>query len=67
MYFANNYYLMRYDGVKWDKYSLPNKTIIRSIMVEGDRIYSGSYKEFGYWYREKGKMNSSLYLRECNF
>jgi hypothetical protein len=46
MYFANNYYLMRYDGVKWDKYSLPNKTIIRSIMVEGDRIYSGSYKEF---------------------
>jgi hypothetical protein len=66
MYFANNYYLMRYDGVKWDKYS-PNKTIIRSIMVEGDRIYSGSYKEFGYWYREKGKMNSSLYLRECNF
>jgi hypothetical protein len=36
MYFANNYYLMRYDGVKWDKYSLPNKTIIRSILVEGD-------------------------------
>lgn len=57
MYFANNYYLLRYDGVKWDKYSLPNKTIIRSILVEGERVYSGSYKEFGYWYREKGKMN----------
>jgi ligand-binding sensor domain-containing protein/DNA-binding CsgD family transcriptional regulator len=57
MYFANNYYLLRYDGVKWKKYSLPNKTIIRSIMVEGDRVYSGSYKEFGYWYRENGKMN----------
>ncbi|SHL20387.1 helix-turn-helix and ligand-binding sensor domain-containing protein [Flavobacterium chilense] len=56
MYFANNHYLLRYDGVVWEKYSLPNKTIIRSILIEGDRIYSGSYKEFGYWYRENGKM-----------
>jgi AraC family chitin signaling transcriptional activator len=57
MYFANNYYLLRFDGVSWEKYSLPYKTIIRSIMVDGDRIYSGSYKEFGYWYRKEGKMN----------
>ena len=56
MYFANNYYFLRYDGVKWEKYSLPNKTIIRSVMVDGDRIYTGSYKEFGYWTRKKGKM-----------
>jgi len=57
MYFANNYYLLRYDGVKWEKYSLPNKTIIRSVMVDGERIYTGSYKEFGYWVRKEGKMN----------
>lgn len=57
MYFANNHYLLRYDGVIWEKYSLPNKTIIRSILIEGDRIYSGSYKEFGYWYRKDGKMH----------
>jgi AraC family chitin signaling transcriptional activator len=57
MYFANNNYLLRYDGVKWEKYKLPNKTIIRSIMVEGDKIYSGSYQEFGYWYRKDAKMN----------
>lgn len=57
MYFANNHYLLRYDGVKWEKYTLPNKTIIRSIMMEGNKIYSGSYKEFGYWIRKKGKMN----------
>ena len=56
MYFANNYYFLRYDGVKWEKYSLPNKTIIRSVMVNGDRIYTGSYKEFGYWTRNNGKM-----------
>ncbi|QOG01556.1 histidine kinase [Flavobacterium sp. MDT1-60] len=57
MYFANNHYLLRYDGVKWEKYTLPNKTIIRSILIVGDKIYSGSYKEFGYWYRKEGKMH----------
>ena len=25
-------------------------------MVDGDRIYSGSYKEFGFWLRKEGKM-----------
>lgn len=57
MYFANNHYFLRYNGVKWEKYTLPNKTIIRSIFIDGDRIYSGSYKEFGYWKRINGKMN----------
>ncbi|PJJ07442.1 hypothetical protein CLU83_0613 [Flavobacterium sp. 1] len=57
MYFANNNYLLRYDGVKWEKYKLPNKTIIRSIMVDGGKVYSGSYKEFGYWYRKNSKMH----------
>lgn len=56
MYFANNHYLVRYNGVVWEKYTLPNKTIIRSIMVDGDKVYSGTYKEFGYWYRQDGKM-----------
>lgn len=56
MYFANNHYFLRYDGVKWEKYSLPNKTIIRSIFEDQGKIYSGSYKEFGYWSRVNGKM-----------
>lgn len=56
MYFANNQYFLRYNGVKWEKYMLPNKTIIRSIFIDGDRIYSGSYKEFGYWKRVEGMM-----------
>lgn len=56
IYFANNYYFLRYDGVRWEKYNLPNQTIIRSVFVEGDRVYTGSYKEFGYWYRKLGKM-----------
>lgn len=56
MYFANNHYLLRYNGVRWEKYTLPNKTIIRSVFSDSTRIYSGSYKEFGYWERVRGVM-----------
>lgn len=56
MYFANNHYFIRHNGVKWEKYTLPNKTIIRSVFSSGDRIYSGSYNEFGFWKRVNGKM-----------
>lgn len=56
MYFANNHYFLRYNGVKWEKYALPNKTIIRSVFVDEDKVYCGSYKEFGYWKRKNGKM-----------
>jgi len=56
MYFANNHYLLRYNGVKWHKYTLPNKTIIRSVLADKNRIYCGSYTEFGYWERHKGEM-----------
>lgn len=56
MYFANNHYFLRYNGVRWEKYMLPNKTIIRSVFSDGDRIYSGSYNELGYWKRVSGTM-----------
>jgi DNA-binding CsgD family transcriptional regulator len=56
LYFANNHYFLRYNGVKWERYSLPNKTIIRSVFADGNRIYCGSYREFGYWERVDGVM-----------
>lgn len=56
MYFANNHFFLRYNGVNWEKYTLPNKTIIRSVFADGDRIYTGSYNEFGYWKRISGAM-----------
>ena len=69
MYFANNHYILRYNGVKWERYALPNKTIIRSVYADGDKIYCGSYKEFGYWKRVNGYMkyfslsaNKNLFL-----
>ncbi len=56
IYFANNSFLQRFDGVKWEKYTLPNKSIIRSVFSNQNKIYTGSYNEFGYWERTDGKM-----------
>lgn len=56
LYFANNNYFLRYNGVEWEKYTLPNKTILRSVFVDGDLVFSGSYNEFGFWKRVSGTM-----------
>lgn len=66
MYFANNHFFIRYNGVRWEKYSLPNKTILRSVFADGDRIYSGSYNEFGYWKRINGEMMYSSLTKDKN-
>ncbi len=49
MYFANNKFLLQFDGHRWQKFTLPKKTIIRSVYAKGNKIYSGSLREFGYW------------------
>ncbi|HEY5688628.1 MAG TPA: LuxR C-terminal-related transcriptional regulator [Yeosuana sp.] len=49
VYVANNNGLLEYDGLKWDFKELPNKTTIRSVLAANNRIYTGSYEEFGYW------------------
>lgn len=57
MYFANNGGLLEYNGTAWTLYPSPNETIIRSVKVIGDKIYTGCYMEFGYWTRQE---NGSL-------
>jgi len=49
MYFANNNGLLSFDGTFWRKYALPNKTIVRSVAVDGKRVYVGGQAEFGYF------------------
>lgn len=49
IYVANNSGLLEYDGAKWRLYKSPNNTILRSVTSVEDRIYTGSYMEFGYW------------------
>ena len=52
LYFANNEGLLEFNGSSWKLYPSPNETIIRSVKVIGNRIYSGCYMEFGFWKRQ---------------
>ncbi len=52
VYIANNRSLLTYDGATWKKYSSPNRTIIRTVQVNNDTIYTGCHREFGYWTRD---------------
>ena len=58
LYFANNTGLFQFDGSTWSKYSLPNLSEIRVVLVDdSDKIYVGGYDEFGYFKAdEKGKL-----------
>ncbi|MEC3965005.1 helix-turn-helix and ligand-binding sensor domain-containing protein [Flagellimonas halotolerans] len=49
IYVANHTSLMEFDGSKWHQYKLPTSPIIRSVKAVGDKIYTGSYREFGFW------------------
>lgn len=49
IYVANNVGLLEYNGAKWTRYNSPNETILRSVKVVGDKIYTGCYMEFGFW------------------
>lgn len=58
LYFANNEGLFQYDGTVWTKYTLPNKSVIRSVKTDSSgKIYVGGYNEFGYFKPNKnGKL-----------
>lgn len=51
IYVANSKGLLEFNGSEWILYSSPNQTIIRSVNVVSDKVYTGSYMEFGYWTR----------------
>jgi ligand-binding sensor domain-containing protein len=49
MYFANNDGLLTNDGVYWKLYPQPNRSILRSIALDRNRIYAGGQDELGYY------------------
>ncbi|MHA7059480.1 helix-turn-helix and ligand-binding sensor domain-containing protein [Aquimarina sp. M1] len=49
IYVANNKGLLEFNGANWELYPTPNETVIRSVKVVGERIYTGFYMNFGYW------------------
>ncbi len=65
LFAANNQGLLHFNGEQWTLNKLPNNTIIRSVECIGDRVYTGSYEEFGYWIKNgygKLEYNSLTHL-----
>ncbi len=57
LYVANDKGLLEFDRFKWSLVQMPNKTTIRSVLAVIDKIYVGSYEEFGYWKKDaKGEL-----------
>lgn len=52
VYFANNEGLLEFNGSNWTLYRSPNETIIRSVKVIANKIFTGCYMEFGFWARQ---------------
>lgn len=51
MCFANNSGLLTFDGYTWNLLKIPGEYICRSVMADGERIYVGSFEEFGYFFK----------------
>jgi DNA-binding CsgD family transcriptional regulator/ligand-binding sensor domain-containing protein len=59
IYVANSSGLLEFNGASWKLYPTPNNSSLRSVNVIGDRIYTGCYKEFGYW--QKNDFGNLIY------
>ena len=52
MYFGNNQGVLEFDGSLWQIHQIPGNQIVRSILISKDnKIYVGSFEQFGYFER----------------
>ncbi|MCL7754457.1 triple tyrosine motif-containing protein [Polaribacter sp. Z022] len=49
IYVANNKGLLEFNGADWVLYPTPNETVMRSVKVLGDKVFTGFYMDFGFW------------------
>lgn len=63
IYVGNDYGLLSFDGVNWKLNLLPNNLSVKSILVDNsfseEKIYVGSFEEFGFF--QKNEKNELLY------
>jgi ligand-binding sensor domain-containing protein/DNA-binding CsgD family transcriptional regulator len=66
IFFGNHKGLLTFDGYQWNRYTLPSHSVVRSVLADGDRIYVGTYTDFGFFERNHlGKYEyTSLWPKE---
>jgi len=70
LYFGNNRGLLQFDGSLWETHKMPENKMVRSLMIsEKNRIFVGSFEEFGYYEKNNtGQLNySSLSSKLSNY
>lgn len=62
MCFANSAGVLTFDGYTWGMYKIPGDHICRSVFTDGNRLYIGSFEEFGYFIKSptKGYVYTSI-------
>ena len=67
IYIANNKGLLEFNGATWIINPSPNESIMRSVEVVGNRIYTGCFMEFGFWQRNNfGTLDYTSISQELN-
>lgn len=65
---ANNFGLLEFNGTNWKLHPTPNNTIMRSVFVNNNAVYTGSYMDFGYWLRQNdGQLAYTSLAESLNF
>ncbi|MDB9836297.1 LuxR family transcriptional regulator [Flavobacteriaceae bacterium] len=65
IYIANNKGLLEFNGSKWILHPSQNGTIFRSVKSLKNRIYTGTYRDFGYWLpKENGVLSYTSLVDE---
>ena len=65
--FANNQGLATYNGARWKLYPAKDNSIVRSVKAIGNRIYSSSYMDFGYWEKDNtGELHYTSLAEQFN-
>jgi len=65
LYVANNLGLLEFNGAEWDLYKTPNSTIIRSVKIFKNKIFTGFYMDFGFWLKDDyGKLNYTSIIQK---
>lgn len=55
IFVANNYGLLVLENTNAQLYGLDDETIFRSVSYINDRIYTGSFEDFGYWTEDENQ------------
>ena len=67
IYLANNNGLLKYNGARWQLYPSPNNSIIRAVKAINDKIYTGSFMDFGFWEQNsKGQLTYTSLAESLN-